>query len=233
MNDAIGNAEGRKSSNTAWRLWLLNAVLVSAAALFFLATQYGTFEFFRVALFRALFPFIAVIVLVGGAGSTIFAVTKVWSERRGLNQGTTSALLIGPGIIVTLLLVFAGADRPLGQRLNYICAGHAPAAASHIRVSGYSGFLREEWLATFRVGQTNFLTMIDRAKFTPVDEFEFQRTLEKSALKTTGLYRALPPLNNALCYRRVFNNAEYQRGSVYALFDPATSTAVMVRGYHD
>ena len=29
-----------------WRLWLFDSVLVSAGILFFLATQYGTYEFF-------------------------------------------------------------------------------------------------------------------------------------------------------------------------------------------
>ena len=53
-----------------WWLWLLNAVLVSAGALFFLAAQYGTYEFFGTALIMALLPFIPVMVLVGGGGST-------------------------------------------------------------------------------------------------------------------------------------------------------------------
>ena len=69
-----------------WRLWLFDTALVSAGILFFLATQYGTYEFFGRACAMALLPFIPVSVLVGGAGSTIFALTKVWIEKRALNR---------------------------------------------------------------------------------------------------------------------------------------------------
>lgn len=48
-----------------WRLWLFDALLVSAGVLFFLATQYGTCEFFGTACAMALLPFIPVMVLVG------------------------------------------------------------------------------------------------------------------------------------------------------------------------
>jgi len=78
-----------------WRLWLFDAVLVSAGLLFFLAAQYGTYEFFGKACTMALLPFIPVIVLVGGAGSTVFALTKVLIEKRSLKVPTALALLGG------------------------------------------------------------------------------------------------------------------------------------------
>jgi hypothetical protein len=41
-------------------------------------------------------------------------------------------------------------------------------------------------------------------------------------------------MNNALCFQRVFKESEeHQRGGVYAVFDPATSTAAVFREYHD
>ena len=64
-----------------WLLWLFDTALVSAGVLFILAIQYGTYEFFVRACAMALLPFIPVIVLVGGAGSTIFALSKVWIEK--------------------------------------------------------------------------------------------------------------------------------------------------------
>jgi hypothetical protein len=217
-----------------WRLWLLDAVLVCAGVLFCLATQYGTYEFFGKACAMALLPFIPVIVLVGGAGSTIFALTKVWIEKRGLKKPTALALLAGPALVVTLALVLLGAGKSPGHRLNYICLGNAPATASQIRIAGYSTFLREEWLAVFNVGQKDFQMMVAGAKLAPADGFEFKQRLERSAHDGTRLFQSLPPLNNFLCFERVFKEPEeHQRGGVYAAFDPATSTAVVFREYHD
>ena len=68
----------------------------------------------------------------------------------------------------------------------------------------------------------------------PVDGFEFKKILQDSNFKTTRLYQNLKPLNNALCFKRVFNEPEeHQRGRVYAAFDPATSTVIAIRKYHD
>jgi hypothetical protein len=118
--------------------------------------------------------------------------------------------------------------------LAYICLGNAPASASHVRIAGYSTFLREAWLAAFNAGQTDFQTMVARSKLAPVDGFEFKQALAQSALNTTKLCQSLPPLANALYWKRIFNESEeHQRGGVYAVFDPATSTAVVLREYHD
>ena len=81
-----------------WRLWLLDAVLVSAGLLFFLATQYGTSEFFGVACLMASLPFIPIVVLVGGAGSTVFILTKIMIEKRSLKPPAALVLLAGPGL---------------------------------------------------------------------------------------------------------------------------------------
>ncbi len=217
-----------------WRLWLLNAVLVGAGVLFFLAAQYGTFEFFGPACLIALLPFIPVMVLVGGAGSTIFILTKVLIEKRSLRLPAALALLAGPGLAVTLLLGLLGAGKSPGHRLAHICLGNAPASASQVRVTGYSTFLREEWLAVFNVGPKDFQTLVTQAKLAPVDEFEFRKALEQSALQQSRLFQKLPPLNNLTCFQRVFKEAEErERGSIYAVFDPATSTAVVYREYRD
>jgi len=213
---------------------MFDTALVSAGILFFLATQYGTYEFFGKACAMALLPFIPVIVLVGGGGSTVFALTKVLIEKRSLKWPTALALLVGPALVVTWLLVQLGAGKSPGHRLAYICLGNAPASASHVQVTGYSTFLREEWLAVFAVGPKDFQTLVARADLVPVDEFEFRKMLEPSALKNTRLYQSLPPLNDALCFKRVFKEGEeHELGSVYAAFDPATSTAIVLRGYQD
>lgn len=217
-----------------WRLWLFDTVLVSAGILFFLATQYGTYEFFGKACAMALLPLIPVLVLVGGAGSTVFALTKVLIERRGLKKPVAPALLVGPALALTLLLVLVGVGRSPGHRLAYICLGNIPASASNVQITGYSTFLHEEWLAVFNVGQKDFQTLVANAKLVPADEFEFQKMLEPSAIKTSRLFQSLPPLTNAPCFKRVFNaSEEHQRGSVYAVFDPATSTAIVLRAYQD
>ena len=233
--DATANNEGASPRRiNYWRLWLFDAVLVSVGALFFLTTRNGTCEFFGKAFAMALLPFIPVMVLVGGSGSTVFALTKVLIEKRSFNFPTAMVLLVAPALVVTLLLVLLSADSSSGHRLAYICLGKAPASASHVQVAGYSTFLREEWLGVFHAGQKDFQTMVTRAELVPVDDFEFRKMVESSALKNTGLYQSLPQLDNALCFKRVFKEGEeHERGSVYAAFDPATSTAVVFREYQD
>jgi hypothetical protein len=217
-----------------WRLWLFDTALVCAGMLFFLATQYGTYEFFGKACAMALLPFIPVIVLVGGAGSTIFALTKVWIEKRTLPWPAAPALLVGPALVVTLALVLLGVFKSPAHRLSYICLGNAPASASQVQIAGYSTFLREEWLAVFNVGQNDLQTLVAKAKLVPADSFEFRKKLEASALKKSRLLQSLAPMNNPLCFERIFKEAEeHQLGGVYATFDPATSTAVIFREYHD
>ena len=233
--NTVENQESAKRRPTAyWRLWLFDTVLVSAGLLFFLATQYGTYEFFGTALVMALLPFIPVMVLVGGAGSTAFALTKVTIAKRALNSSTAMVLLVGPALVVTLLLVLLGAGKSPGSRLAYICLGNAPASASHVQITGYSTFLRSEWLAVFKVDQNGFQVFVTGAKLEPGSVIEFNRMLEHSAHKGSKLFQSMPPLNNPVCFKRVFKEAEeHQRGGVYAVLDPATSTAVVFREYHD
>lgn len=217
-----------------WRLWLLDAALVSTGFLFLLATRYGTREFFGMALLMALLPLIPILVLVGGAGSTVFALTKVLIEKRALKRPAALALLVGPGVLLALLLGWWGVARSPARWLNYICLGNAPAAASQIRVAGYSTFLREEWLAVFHLGPKDFQTLVAGGKLAPADDFEFRKALEQSSLKNSRLFSSLPSHTNLACFKRVFQpGAEHERGSVYAVFDAATSTAVVFRGYHD
>jgi len=217
-----------------WWLWVLDTVLVSAGFLFYLATNYGTYEFFGKACTMALLPLIPVLVLVGGAGSTVFALTKVLIEKRGLKRPTARALLVGPALAVTAALGLLGAFKSPAHRLSYICIGNAPASASHVQITGYSTFLREEWLAVFNVGQKDFQTMVAKAKLAPTDNFEFRKKLESAALKNCRLLLSLPSLDKPLCFERVFKESEeHQRGGVYMVFDPATSTAVVLREYHD
>jgi hypothetical protein len=217
-----------------WRLWLFDTGLVCAGVLFCLATQFGTYEFFGRACAMALLPFIPVIVLVGGAGSSIFALTKVWIEKRFLKKLPALALLVGPALVVTLALVLVGAGKSPAHRLAYICIGNAPASASEIRIAGFSTFLRSEWLAVFHTEPKHFQAMVAGAKMVPADAFEFKQRLERSAHNGTRLFQSLPPMKNVLCFERVFKESEeHQRGGVYAVFDPATSTAVVFREYHD
>jgi hypothetical protein len=217
-----------------WRLWLFDTVLVSAGFLFFLATQYGTGEFFGKACAMALLPLIPIMVLVGGAGSTVFALTKVLIEKRGLRRPTALALLVGPALVLTLSLGLSATCRSPAHRLTYICLGNAPASASHVQITGYSTFLREEWLAVFNVDEKGFQTMVAGAKLVPIDVFEFRKMLAPSAIEKSRLFQGQPSLNSALCFKRVFKESEeHQRGGVYAAFDPATSTAIVVREYRD
>jgi hypothetical protein len=217
-----------------WWLWLCDALAVSASMLFFLATHYGTYEFLGITVFMALLPLIPVMVLVGGAGSTVFALTKVWIEKRSLKRPAALALLVGPALVVTALLVLLGANKSPSHRLAYICLGNTPASVSQVRVAGYSAFLRSEWLAVFTVEEKAFQTMVAKAKLTPADPSEFKTLLDHSDLKTTGPFKHFPTAGDFICFKRVFNEREeHKRGSVYAVFDPATSTAMVFRGYHD
>lgn len=234
VNAMPGDEIGNKRAVIYWRLWLFDAVLVSAGVLFFLATRYGTFEFFGKAIAMALLPFIAVMVLVGGAGSTIFALTKILIEKRSLKFFTSLVLLVGPALVVALLLILLAAAKSEGHRLAYICVGDAPAAASHVQITGYSTFLREEWLAVFNVDQQNFGVFVAREKLEPIPSLEYRLVLERSSLKTTRPFQNLPRLGGFICYKRVFKESEeHKRGRVYAAFDPATSTAVVLREYQD
>lgn len=217
-----------------WRLWLLDAAVVSAGVLFFLATRYGTCEFLGKACAMALLPFIPIMVLVGGAGSTIFALTKVLIEKRGLKKPAALALLVGPALVVALPLVLLGAGKSSPHRLSYICLGNAPAATSHVRITGYSTFLREEWLAVFNVDQTGFQKFVAGARLEPVPAYEFNAELEHSSLRTIRALHDISTSGNPAAFKRVFNEREeHQRGRVYAMYDPSTSTAIVLREYHD
>lgn len=217
-----------------WRLWLFDTVLVSAGTLFFLATQYGTYEFFGRACAMALLPLIPVLVLIGGGGSTVFALTKVLIERRRLKKTVALASLVGPALVVTLALVLLGVFQSPTHRLNYICVGNAPALAGQVQITGYSTFLREEWLASFNVDARAFQTFVVQAKLVPADNFEFKTVLERSSLKNSRLFQILLSSGNLQSFKCVFKEAEeHKRGSVYTAFDPATSTAVVFREYHD
>ena len=219
---------------TYWWLWVLDTALVTAGLWFYLATNYGTYEFFGRAGAMALLPLIPLLVLVGGAGSTVFALTKVLIEKRNWPLPVAVALLVVPALVVTLAFGGFGAGKSPGSRLAFICLGHAPAAASQVRVAGYSTFLRSEWLAVFHTDEKNFQAFVTAAKLQPAPAGEFHRRLERSAQTGTRLWRSLPPLNAAPGYARVFKEAEeHQRGGVYAVFDPATATAVVFREYHD
>ena len=235
MNEAAAPDKSNLPTINYWQLWLFDAALVSGGVLFFLAMQYGTYEFLGEACFMALLPFIPVMVLVGGAGSTIFALTKVkLIEKRSLKWPTARALLVAPALVVALLLGLLGAGKSPAHQLAYICLGNVPASASQIQVAGYSTFLRSEWMAVFNTDQTDFQKMVAGAKLAPVDEFEFRNMMELAAVKKSRLAQRLPQFNNAYCFKRTFKESEeHQRGSVYAVFDPSTSTAVVVREYHD
>jgi hypothetical protein len=233
--NAVENKSGANfRPSVYWRLWLFDAVLVSAGVLFYLATHYGTDEFYGKALAMAALPFIAAMVLVGGAGSTIFALTKVLIVKRALNFFTSLVLLVGPAVMVTLLLVLLGLRNTPQHRLEYVCAGNAPTSASQVQVVGYTTFLRAEWLAEFNVGAKDFQTMIARTELVPVDDFEFENVFNQSALKKSRLYRNLPPFGNEVFYQRVFKaGEEHKLGSIYAVYDSATSTAIVLREYQD
>lgn len=234
MNVVANQPGGNFRPQQYWRLWLFDTVLVSAGFLFYLATQYGTYGFFGKACAMALLPLIPVMVLVGGAGSTVFALTKVWIEKRSLPRMTALALLVGPALGLTLALGLLGALKSPTHRLAYICLGNAPASASQVQITGYSTFLNEEWLAIFHVDEKAFQAMVAGAKLEPEPEYEFHGVLDRSSLKATRAFRKLSPSGQPACYRRVFNEAkEHQLGRVYASFDPASSTAVVFREYHD
>ncbi len=233
MNATENKNGGSGGPQYYWRLWLLDTVLVSGGLLFFLTAQYGTNEFFLRASAMALLPLIPVLVLVGGAGSTIFVLTKAMIDRRGLKTPSALVLLVGPALALTLLLGLLSGRLAPAHQLAYICLGDAPASVSHVRITGFSTFLREEWLAAFEVGPQDFQTMVAKAGLVPADDFEFSRALEQSAVKTTRLVQGLGPLKHARCFQRVFKVEEHKRGRVFMVFDPTTSTALVLREYHD
>jgi hypothetical protein len=217
-----------------WRLWLVDGALVSAGMWYFLATQYGTGDFFGQALAMAVLPLMAVMVLVGGAGSTIFALTRVMIEKRSLNFSQSVVLLAGPAMVVAGLLVGLGVWHSPRHRLAYVCHGQVPADVSHVQVTGYSAFLRAEWLAVFHVGPDSFQEWVTRSKLEKTPDYDFARMLKDSSLQSTQLGQQLSKLGHPLCFRRVFNaGTEHERGWIYAAFDGATATAVVLRAYRD
>ena len=234
MNVIPNRNSGKLSPGTYWRLWLFNAVLVSAGMLFFLASHYATSEFWGKAYAMALLPFIAVMVLVGGAGSTLFALTKVMIEKRSLNFISSLALLVGPALATAFLLLLFGSWHSPKHRLAYICLGNAPANASDVQVAGYSTFLRAEWLAAFKVDTNGFQNLVTKDKLNPVPPFAFSERLGRSSLKQTQLFRRVSLSGKFVCYQRTFNEGkEHKLGCIYAAFDPATSTAMVLREYQD
>ena len=217
-----------------WRLWIVDAILVSVGLLFFLAQQYGTYEFFGRACAMALLPLIPVLVLLGGAGSTVFALTKVWLEKSSLSSTAARILLVGPAFLLMLSLVLVGASRSPENRLAFICLGNAPALVGKVRVAGFSTFLRSEWLAVFQINRSCFETMVTGLKMEPSSAGEFKEMIARSAHQQTQLWQSVPPWKHPLCFQRVFKESEeHQRGGVYAVYDPATETAAVFREYHD
>ena len=201
---------------------------------FFLATQYGTYEFFQHACAMAVLPLIPALVLVGGAGSTIFALTKVWLDKRTLPRSTAVAWLLGPAVVVTLALVLFGATKSSAARLSYICLGNPPASASRVAIVGYSSFLREEWLAVLAVDEPAFQTLVAKSKLVPVDEAEFNKVAARSSLKASQLFQKIPASGQLRWFQRHFKEAEeHQRGSVCVVYDSGTRTAAVFRGYQD
>ena len=234
MNSAESKAGTNFRPCQYWRLWVLDAVLVSAGFWFYLATQYGTREFLGKACAMALLPLIPIMVLVGGAGSTVFALTKVFIERRDLPRPVALALLAGPALALTVALGLLVACKSYASRLDYICLGNAPGSASQVQITGYSTFLREEWLAVFRVNEKGFQAMVAGAKLEPVPDYEFNGALDRSSLTKTRVFENRPQAGSPVCFRRVFKESqEHQRGGVYAAFDPATSTAIVFRRHQD
>lgn len=202
--------------------------------LFFLATQYGTYEFFGKALFMALLPFIAVMVLVGGAGSTVFALTKILIEKRSLNFAKSLLLLVGPAMVVTLLLAGLGVWHSPKHRLSYVCHGHVPTGVSHAQVTGYSAFLHAEWLAVFNVDTNSFQKWIVQSKLESTPGYDLEQTIRRTSLQHTPVYQRIAQLSEPACFRRVFNEeTEHERGRIYAAFDSMTSTAFVLREYDD
>jgi len=213
---------------------VVDAVLVTTGMLFFLAAQYGTFEFFGQACLMAALPLIPGLVLVGGAGSTVFVLTKVMVEKRALSASKAVALLVGPGLLLFLTCIVLALGKSPERRLSYICHGHAPASAGHVRVIGYSTFLGEEWLSVFTVNEKDFQAMVAKVELTPADAFELEKMFEQSSLKTTGLFKSCPSPGGLQCFKREFNAAsEHERGRIYAVYDAATLTAIVYREYRD
>ena len=234
VNPVASQTAFRPPPSYYWWLWLLNALFVSAGLLLFLAAQYGTADFFGAACLMALLPFIPAIVLVGGAGSTIFVLTKVMVEKHSLPASSALLLLVGPGLFVLLLLVLLTARQSPDRWLAYICHGNAPASASQVHVVGYTTFLSEQWLAEFHVNPREFPTFLNQAELVPVDAFEFKQALDTSDLKSTRLFRQSPPSTDHPCFKRVFKpGEEHERGSIFATYDPDTSTAIVLREYRD
>jgi hypothetical protein len=55
----------------------------------------------------------------------------------------------------------------------------------------------------------------------------------RSSLKKEKLLQSFPQIDLP-CFKRVFKESEeHQRGSTYAVFDPATSTAMVFRDIRD
>ena len=213
---------------------MADTVLVTGGMLFFLAAQYGTSEFFGTASLMALLPLIPAMVLIGGAGSTVFALTKVKGEKRGWSLQVMRAALLAPAVVVALGLGLVAVNQSPRHRLNYLCLGQAPQNLAQVHLTGYSTFLREEWLATFTTGPGDFEAMVTGMKLVPVDAFEMQKALAAGRIKDTHLFRGLPALAAAHVCKRTFNEGtEHERGTVYAAYDVATGTAVVARVFRE
>lgn len=144
------------------------------------------------------------------------------------------ALLVGPALGIALTLSFLGAFKSPAHRLAYICLGHAPTPVNDVRLAGYSTFLRAEWLAMFRTEPRAFQAFVAEAKLERIQPMEFQQMRVCTGLKSTQIFQTLPATSDWQCFRRVFKEAEeHKRGSVYAAFDPATVTTVILRIYSD
>lgn len=212
-----------------WRLWLLSQSLVSFGLFLFFTNQFGTLEYFGLAMYMGIIATIPIGLLATGVGTIIFFVAKSIIKRRRPAFRVAVTWLLSPTMICLLLLLIAGVIQSLPKnRLAFVGRGFAPRSARDIQVSGYSGFLSGLWIARFKIGSTDFQEFATEAglQATPSDNFHWLTNRVSAGFQVN--------LQKGSWYKRSFlEESKRERASLCAYFDPETGVAFVLREYHD
>jgi hypothetical protein len=160
-----------------------------------------------------------------------FLITRSILDRRKITRWRR-LWLCGPtlGLAIFIAATTLWTSLP-SQRLKFVAQDELPEAA-RIRVTGVTGFLAGDWVATCRISETSFLDYCQHQNLKPEEKIDIQDKLKnRSLIRSARLVKSLPAFKEPLQFSRV--EGENQRHGVFAMYDRATSTMVIYHYFHD
>jgi hypothetical protein len=212
-----------------WRLWLLSQSLVCLSLFLFFTNQFGTLEYFGLAMYMGIMVTIPAGLFATGIGTIAFLVAKSIIKRRHPSFHVAVIWLLSPTLVCLLFLLIAGVIQSLPKnRLASVSRGFAPRSVRDVQVSGYSGFLSGLWIAKFKTGSAEFYEFATEAGLqpTPSNNLHWVTNRIPSHFQVN--------LETGSWYKLSFSDeSKRERASHWAHFNPETGAAFILREYHD